>query len=161
MLGFFLSADTLPASPHLLLWQHCHIPVLPHPWTFHQSQPLLLTGADCTATLTQTLQHLPSWAPQKIPSQHSPTLVCISHLPSSMQQFIPVSPCRIPFPPDCLHRLPACSSWCLIDAITPQHNPIREKFLSVPALRATNLVNPPHTQRVGTCLAKTESETLA
>lgn len=48
MLGFLLGADASPVSPHLLLWQHRHIPALPHPRSCHHSQPqsLLLTWAD-------------------------------------------------------------------------------------------------------------------
>lgn len=166
MLGFFLGADILPASPHLLLWQYHHTPVISYPWTCHQLQPLLLTGADCAATLTQPLHHLLSRASQMIPSQHSPTLVCASHSPSFMQQLISVSPYS--YQTVCTGSPLAVlvpKSHCCSDTPTQSHS--RKASLSLCSqsnqlLSGTcHLVSPPHTKRVGLRLVKTESETLA
>lgn len=131
MLGLFLGAGILPASPHLLLWQYHHTPVLPHPWTCNQPQPLLLTGADCTAPFTWTLHHLLLWAPQVISSQQSHTglyqpftLLHAAIYPSfSLPSLIPTG--LFAQAPHLQFLRPD-----LIAAVTYQHNAIRERPLS-------------------------------
>lgn len=98
MLGSLLGADTSPVSLYLLLWQHRRIPALPHPRTCRLPSPNLRFSLErtCAAPPTQPLPHLPSWAPQPIPSPHSPMLFRISHLPSSPQWFIPGPLAQVP-----------------------------------------------------------------
>lgn len=91
----------LAVSPHLLL---CQAPALSHPRTCCHPQPQSLSEDTLTAALAQPLPHLPSWAPQPIPSQNSTALICINHLVFSTQWFIPVSPPLTPFLTDCLHK---------------------------------------------------------
>lgn len=91
MLGSLLGADTSSVSPHLFLWQHCHIPILPHRWTCCRPNLCFSLKQTCTAPLTQPLPHLLSRAPQLIPSQLKHWFVSDIHPPpcSDLSQFSP------------------------------------------------------------------------
>lgn len=118
MLGSCLGADTSAVSPHLLPWQHRHIPTLPHPWTscHPQLQSLLLTLADlhCSPHSASTLPPIMSSPTDPFPTQPHSGLY-----QPFMQSFISVSPPLTPnpllsyhFSSHSTHPFPPPQQWC-------------------------------------------------
>lgn len=135
MLDFFLGANILLVSPHLLLWQYLHTLFFPiHGPATHCSLcfSLELTALPPSPRPCTTSYHeLPKWPP---PNTVPLCITCLQAAIYPSFSLFNLIPIRL------FAQAPHLQFLCpnLIAAVTPQHNPIRERLLSLPALRATN-----------------------